>query len=448
MQGAEDLEQLLQANSARSSEGRPFKALKLLLRKDEIDEAIRHLRDAVVGLGNLQKLVEAGNTASTVGGLPSSNKAKQLAKTLSRARDYANSLYFAIAQLWSPTCSQNHSTKLFLEPRLALEQSARRGKGCNNEKLKYEALILCSAEAASALAWHENHIELLEEDLPSAPIAPASAGTIKTAFRIPAVTFTGVQQSQQAQLTLNDVVSLCELIKKASAEQKVLQLYLLQQSRMRFRNSQNSCVATATPKRSATLAELLTVSGLGGDRTRRIPLKDRMLLALALSLNMLQLQETPWLSESWSKKDILFPEKQRVATNAPRISAADFDTTKPFILRKFATGITTTTTSLPPRKALQDFAVVLLELWHETSLELQFGLTMALSSGDRLYLALDWLDDQMNPPPDQYRQAISQCLQPHFSTVSGILSWDDIQFRHAICQFVINPLVKTCEQWS
>jgi hypothetical protein len=391
----------------------------------------------VIGLGNLQKLVEAGNTVLTAGGSPSSTKAKQLAKTLSRARDYANSLYSAIARSWSPTCSQNHTTELFLESRLALTQPARQGKERNNEKLKYEALIHCTAETTPALAWHETCIELLEEDLPSAPITPPPAGTMRVAVGLPAVTFTGVHQSQQTQLTLNDVVDLCELTKQASMEQKVLRLYyLLQRSRMQFRDSQHSCVGpTPAPRRSATLAELLTVSGSGGDRTRRIPLKDRMLLALALSLNMLQLQETPWLSEPWSKNDIV-----------PGISASDFDTTRPFILRKFATRITTTATSLPPRKALQDFAVVLLELWHETSLELQFGLTTTPSSGDRLSLALDWLDYQMNPPPDQYRQAVSQCLQPHFSTVSGILSWDDLQFRHAICQFVINPLVKICEQ--
>ena len=385
---------------------------------------------------------------SIVGGSPSSKKAKQLAKTLSRAREYANSLYSAIAQSWSPTCSQSHSTKLFLEPRLALKQPARQGNENNNEKLKYKALILCSAETTPALVWHEDHIELLEEEIPPVPIAPPSAGTINAAFRIPAVTFTGVQQSQQAQLALNDVVNLCELTKQALVEQKVFQLYLLRQSRMRFRNSQNSCAATPASKRSATLAELLSVSGSGGDRTRRIPLKNRMLLALALSSNMLQLQETPWLSESWSKNDILFLEKQGVTANAAHISAADFDTTRPFILQKFATGAITTATTLPPRRTLQDFAVVLLELWHETTLELQFGLTTTPSSGDRLSLALDWLDDQMNPPPDQYRQAVSQCLQPHFSTVSGILSWDDLQFRHAICQFVINPLGKTCEQWS
>jgi hypothetical protein len=398
----------------------------------------------VIGLGNLQRLVEAGNTASTAGG--SSTKAKQLAKTLSRARDYANSLYSAIARSWSPTCSQNHTTELFLESRLALTQPARQGKQRNNEKLKYEALIHCTAETTPALAWHETCIELLEEDLLSAPITPPPAGTMRVAVGLPAVTFTGVHQSQKTQLTLNDVVDLCELTKQASMEQKVLRLYyLLQRSRMQFRDSQHSCVATPAPRRSATLAELLTVGGSGGDRIRRIPLKDRMLLALALSLNMLQLQETPWLSEPWSKNDILFPEKP---ANVPGISAGDFDTTRPFILRKFATRITTTATSLPPRKALQDFAVVLLELWHETSLELQFGLTTTPSSGDRLSLALDWLDYQMNPPPDQYRQAVSQCLQPHFSTVSGILSWDDLQFRHAICQFVINPLVKICEQWS
>lgn len=402
----------------------------------------------MIGLGNLQKLVEAGDAALIAGGSPSSKKAKQLAKTLSRAREYANSLYSAIAQSWSPTCSQNHSAKLFLEPRLALKQLARQGDERNNKKLRYEALILCSPETTSALAWHEDHIELLEEDLSSVPIAPPSTGTIKAGVRIPAVSFTGIQQSQQAQLTLNDVVNLCELIKQALVEQKVLQLYLLQQSRMRFRDSQNSCVATPASKRSATLAELLIVSGSGGDLTRRIPLKNRMLLALALSSNMLQLQETPWLSESWSKDDILFLEKQGVTANAARISAADFDTTRPFIQRKFATATPTTATSLPPRKALQDFAVVLLELWHETTLELQFGLTTTPSSGDRLSLALDWLDDQMNPPPDQYRQAVSQCLQPHFSTVSGVLSWNDLQFQHAICQFVINPLMKTCEQWS
>src|SRR2546421_6376522 len=165
------------------------------------------------------------------------------------------------AQSCSPTCSQNHTTELFLEPRLAFKQLTRQGKGRSNEILKYEALIRYTAKTTPALAWHENHIELLVEDIPSAPIAPPSAGTITAAVGPPAVTFTGVHQSQQAQLNLNDVGDLCELIKQALMEQKVLQLYILQQARMRFRDSQNACVATPAPKRSTTLAELLTVNG-------------------------------------------------------------------------------------------------------------------------------------------------------------------------------------------
>ena len=438
------MDELLKANTATELESHPWRAVKLLLHKDEIDNTIRELEEGIRSLGTLQSLVEQCKWPAP-GGVPTSSKAKQLAKSLRRIRTHANRLHSAISQAWSPTCPERHQTKLFLDPRVGPRQPLPVVARQPCQPIKYEVVITCAAYTLPNVAWHDHNVEVLEDD-DGDDIDQASASMTGMAPGKRGVQFVNVPEVslKQQAFQLNDLVNLCEMIHDSMLKQKFLRLYL-QQAKIGFRHAENACQSRDLRGRSVSLAELLSSGGLRADRSRRIPLKDRMSLALCLSSNILQLQNTPWISQTWSKDRVMFMCKEGCETNPNSISAADFDTSKPFILRTFSTP----QEPFPaPKKALQEFAIILLELWHENSLESRFSLTAVPSPAERLYHALDWIDDEMNPPPDNYRQAVSQCLQPHFSTVNGILSWDDLHFQQAVCQFVITPLLKTCELWS
>lgn len=372
-------------------------------------------------------------------GFPTNPNAKQLAKSLSQARNYAVGLYNAISQAWSPTCSRKHHTKLFLESRLGTKQRSHIIRKQRAQPVQFEIMIHCTSDTVPAFVWHENSIEVIEKDENEQPHFPEGPSISK-------IRFTGVQSSPVQPHSLADVVDLCDLIHQVSLEQKLLQLYLFQQAKMLYRQTRVSSGEGMRSDRLVTLAQLL--ADTSGDSRKRIPLRDRMMLALNLASNVLQLHTTAWLNESWSRSNIFFLGKAGTVPLHGSSSAADFDTTKPFIMQNFRRGRSPAPAPPTPKRALQELAIVLLELWHEISLESQFLLISQPSPAERLYLAMEWLDDQFYPPPDNYRQAVSQCLHPHFSTVNGILDWGDLQFQQAICQFVVDPLVRSCAQWS
>jgi len=73
---------------------------------------------------------------------------------------------------------------------------------------------------------------------------------------------------------------------------------------------------------------------------------------------------------------------------------------------------------------------MLLEIWHETTLEERFFLPVQPPSHhDRLAWALEWLDDANNPLPDLYHKAVNRCVTRVMDGSSRLPEWDDMRLR-------------------
>ena len=86
---------------------------------------------------------------------------------------------------------------------------------------------------------------------------------------------------------------------------------------------------------------------------------------------------------------------------------------------------------------------MLLEIWHETTLEERFSLpAQPMDRHSRLAWALEWLDDANNPLPDLYHKAVSHCVTGVMDGGSRLPEWDDMKLWKGVCEGVIEPLSK------
>jgi hypothetical protein len=101
-----------------------------------------------------------------------------------------------------------------------------------------------------------------------------------------------------------------------------------------------------------------------------------------------------------------------------------------------------------PRRALLELGILLLELWHDTTLEARFPLSpVPRNYYGRLRLAWEWLDDVANPPLPLYNAAVWQCVKCFSGDQFCNPKWGEVNFRRAICKDILEPLLKCCEPW-
>ena len=105
--------------------------------------------------------------------------------------------------------------------------------------------------------------------------------------------------------------------------------------------------------------------------------------------------------------------------------------------------------SIEPKVALLELGILLLEIWHKTTLEARFGLEKAPTAYyDRMARAVEWLDDVDEPLPDLYDKAVAHCLRVNISGDTRYLDWEATKLWSVICGDIIAPLAKICKQWG
>jgi hypothetical protein len=170
-----------------------------------------------------------------------------------------------------------------------------------------------------------------------------------------------------------------------------------------------------------------------------IPLKTRMMLALKLASNVLQLSQTPWLREGWSCRNIAFP----ICLGPSDDGIARVDFTRPLISSLFKKDRNHTTSGdIKPEVAFLELGIVLLEIWHQKSLEAQFPTVEIPSDYDnRMILASRWRKDSLDPPVELYDRAIRYCIFGIASTPTPNPQWGDKYLWASFCEEVIRTSI-------
>ncbi|KAM0804394.1 hypothetical protein BDR22DRAFT_960035 [Usnea florida] len=436
----------------------PFrKGIKLMLHEDTVDEKIFELTSSVRMLYQLQS---TGTSMRQIDATVPTKHSNRLMSSLVRIQSNANHLYHAISLGWAPGCHSTHKARLMLEDRIEQPASTTRAKW-SNKPLDFKVIFALDYSTACDLLWHEGNVKVVEDGPGTTSRAsqisthPPSLSSIST--RIPTVTFTTMPDSSDKTLSALEVQDICRAIAQAKQEQSLLQLYLLAHQRLHCCHPVpvQQVVNSSQYISTTSLASLLTASSTTSDRSHKLPLKPRLLLALTLASTLIQLNATPWLGKIWSKHSICFstqPSNHPTLDQHP-LNPSQIDLTRPFLTQSF----NNEPTALPlsnapithptdPRQMILELGIMLLEIWHETSLEsYSSSINQVLKDSyyDRLSLAQRWLDETEESIPPVYFHVALRCVRCCFDGVPANPVWDGCLFKGLVTG-VVEPLLEQC----
>ncbi|KAL8881814.1 MAG: hypothetical protein Q9198_001057 [Flavoplaca austrocitrina] len=192
--------------------------------------------------------------------------------------------------------------------------------------------------------------------------------------------------------------------------------------------------------------------------------QQRLGIAVTLAHTVLQLYDSPWLSESWSKNDILFFIPGHDGHKRPNIQ-------RPYISRLFHHGPgrnivkagegpcsrTDLYSHLITNKTLFALGIVLIELALETSFEdlctkmLTFDgreLNQQISTVEMYQVATSLIDEVYDKQGTQYGYVVQRCLRCEFGFYDSEKLLEVDSFRAAVCEGVLAPLGEDLKRYS
>ncbi|RDW93384.1 uncharacterized protein DSM5745_00706 [Aspergillus mulundensis] len=419
--GCADLHQIITSNQGVDSR-RPdlIPRVKLVFGVSELKATIRDIDDTTNTLTRFSNLVISNRRDA---GDSPSRKATKLAKVLRQVRGSANDLYHAIHRGLGAGCHSTHETQLMLEDRIDTSTSAR---GVSQD---ITFRLLFAADAGHRRICHEAMVQVLKGESRDDELFPARSSQVSR------VTLVVPEATPGPAITL--VHNLCAAINTAGCMEPHVTFVLSNGAQFGTIAAVKKTVIPCLTSDLVSLKALLLRDQQGNPHTTALPLKHRMLLALKLASNLLQLLQTQWLPKTWSKDMILFLRPQQ------RI-----DCTRPFISLTLDNEPIRTFAEVEPKLALLDLGILLLEIWHNQSLEFHFCLAdTPVGYYERLTWALKWLEDGDDPLPELYDKAVSYCIVGVLNSEVRTRGWEDPKFGDAVCANVVEPLSQSCKQW-
>jgi len=411
--------------------------VKLMLGAEDFKQITADLDNTTNSLFRLTSLVSSNRQAT---GLRISREARSIAKALRRAHESASNLYVAISHAWQDDCHEEHEARLFLEDRILDSTSSRRlGKPPLAFPLTFEATI-----SEKRTVWHEAVVRVLHDDDGDDDSSLKQPGkTCQPSQRVKVIVNSTTPSPSRPQIVL--VENICTAISPTCH----MGFVLTRQCKIGLMVPESPRPVTSGILTRTRLKDLLSNRISAVQRTR-VPLRLRMVLALNLASNLLQLFRTNWLPDPcWSHEHIFFPT---MATAAPPIPAGKpaVDLDRPFVSTSFTKDAThlQCRQQIEPKAALLGLGILLLEIWHEETLEAHFALEKRPTGFyERLALALQWLDEMNNPPPELYDRAAAHCIKGMVGGEVRLGPWDDAEMWNAICGDIVEPLLKNCRMW-
>ncbi|KAI9788455.1 MAG: hypothetical protein M1816_006891 [Peltula sp. TS41687] len=418
--------------------------VRLILGVNELKDAVQELDGITNALDRLTRVVLSNRQLVEA---TTSRKAVKLAKALRQVRDFASGLYLAISRGWRDGCHSKHEAKLFLEDRVdaATQISRQIGKDTSTPILVFQLMFAASIGLEQMLC-HETVVHVFKDDTEDG----STSCLVSRSTRSSQITIAGPQSEPQARPEVTFVGDICGAIEAAQCNRRQFAFVLTG-------NKQMGTISTTKEKLLIPYQQVnaLTLKALlSGDNSSRhgpvLPWKFRMSLALRLASNLLQLLQTQWLESAWSKDVVYFLLRSTDRVDNAAGDHPHVDVGRPFVSLTFDD---ISPSALPrgkvePKVALLELGILLLEIWHETTLETRFSLTRApIGHYERLTLALEWLDDTNDPLPDLYDKAVSHCVRRIIGGETHFPDWENIKFWGAVCEDIIEPLSKICKQW-
>ena len=192
--------------------------------------------------------------------------------------------------------------------------------------------------------------------------------------------------------------------------------------------------APLTSARVLSLAELLSLPAP--------PMKERLKLGVGLASSVLQLHETEWLHERWSKHDIYLIQGDSCQSGNPSLET-------PVVRHTFTPESLTPPPEIPPQKtgcdpSLFSLGIVLIELWFWRSEEsFQAETPQEEDSDTARFLTAQGLLDTLNESTGiQYSSSVQHCIRGIDHEEPRL---ENNEFKNEVYLKVLQPLEKHLE---
>lgn len=406
---------------------------KLTTSRAELNSIVLELDKTVQVLERLQRAMDATREAEKGS---HARKALRMANVIEATRNHVLLLCSSVsrAMIKCQAREHDHPAQFYLNgcTELIINKKPATSRLVKGQK-SFQLRIAC-ASTGPGPRWYDANIELTSNgSRPTSPVTPRSQNVAR-------VRFPTIIRPQRTSASLEDIDNLCQKLQSWGMMQAPLQLHITAAGNIaRYHQS----IASVEPVNTRTTVTL--EKSLAAKSGAAMGLKLRMILALNLAVSLLHLYQTPWLQNNWSKAGIEFLQETQSPGHPPGpITKVRYD--QPLLSHKFGppTQPHPDRSGPRPQKALLELAIMLLELWHDTAIELYVpSAPVPREHWARLQAASAWMDDTHNEPLPLYGAAIRHCLKTSiFDT-----SWDDTDFRRDYCENIIEPLRQSCEDW-
>ena len=401
-----------------------------------------------------------------------------------RIREQASALYNVLEKAWKCQCTGKtpaHQANLLLENRNGTGGKKRGFHLEDSSEARLDILLLCKPETNRfPLSWRETEVVLLEpeEDCPtpstasrSKPVSsdPTDSGTdiqwhppLTTRSR--KVKFPNVIIHPSAGAECRSVAALAQIHDLCSAvmhghgingtvEEPLGYLLDDQSRRHAFYPSTRPPVFTQYTE-TVTLGSLISQSRRPGEpdfEKTRLSRLERYSIAATLASSILQLYNSPWVGESWSKNDIYFV---KAAEGSPI-----FD--RPYVTRRFKSSLGGDSIASGNKASIRDNSVKSIEALGIMLLELCFGEAIEDQPFRKKYLGADgqpndmtdfctakqwWENHALGEGGPDFHTAIRRCLFCAFAPKSTSL--EDEELCAALYSEVVEPLESTVRHFT
>ncbi|KAF2016662.1 hypothetical protein BU24DRAFT_423039 [Aaosphaeria arxii CBS 175.79] len=420
-----------------------YKRLKFSIQKSDYGDLMSRLKQSNTALHRM--------TTQTI-----SLEALQQSSKLHRAQaipkfnvinDRAHGFYSALRSGWKCPCHANHSVSLRLETRMDDVASDDDSEDSDDESMRdpFHVLFRYShLHAASPTSpgspkpwtWEEADVRIVEKQ--SVP-TPAASGPGPKGVRFASQARNAVKAALDPNSNMKPIQDLCAAICTLQQPQREVCLELLATEIAK----QKYGVHIYPEKDPPQNPEAWTVKSLRHVlQDSKFTRHDRLRLAVTLASSVLQLHETPWLDDNWSKDQIFFIK---------RSDKTIYD--HPFVSQHFNTTQQSTPTPLPAaltrvirNQTLFALGVSLIELWYGKHLsELHKLEDGPKDTGDIMndlmtnYATADRLVDELySEAGGKYSDAVRRCIRCDFDHRAKSL--EDATFQKAVYQGVVNQL--------
>ncbi|KAK5989710.1 hypothetical protein PT974_07968 [Cladobotryum mycophilum] len=414
--------------------------LTLSFRGSTMNKSVKALDNATNALHKFYQVALINRGGLPSAGSFSSHRSSKMVKALRRINSSANHLYMAFCQCCrSDTCQHEHEVDVFLEERINIADASKSLKSAGRSG--YEAasfnLMFSAVHVNSSQTWWRElfiHIsEQVEHDNLSSSIPSRVRFQKENSPQIETVI------SKPCESIGSDTVhDFCSALTAASHGAHRVTFVLHDNQRISTRQSEQHTILNRQNVQKVTLKSLL-LEREGKGPSVGIALRMRMLLALRLASSLLQLSQTRWLASGLSNESVYFlkqPTKDGVT------QAVDYN--RVFVSAPI--GLESKQELTEPKFVLWELGILLLEIWHQTTLEAFFSLGEAPKDYFcRWEYAVKWRDEIDDPPLGSYEEAISYCLE-------GVLSkyrsgWNGNELWNSVYNNIIEPLSRNCNHW-